>query len=83
MAIVAYFLGHAHKGRQFEHNIHVSFANSLVLMLISQIVLGIYLKLHLEKGIHGRIRKVALMAHGVIGNSVAFGFHALKNIFVL
>ena len=67
VAIVAYFLGHAHKGRQFKHNIHVTFASSLVLMLLTQIGLGVYLRLHLEKGIHARIRKYAVTAHGVVG----------------
>ena len=36
-------------------------------MLLAQIVFGAYLKLHLEKGIHSRIRKYILSTHGVIG----------------
>lgn len=60
-------MGHMHKGRQFAPNVHAAFANSLVFMLIAQIVLGVYLKLHLEKGIHGRIRRYIIKAHGVIG----------------
>jgi hypothetical protein len=67
IAIVAYFLGHAHKGRQFARNIHASFANSLMLMLLLQIVLGVYLKLHLSKGLHGRIRPFIVVGHGVVG----------------
>lgn len=58
VATVAYFLGHMHKGRQFRHpNIHASFANSLVLMLLVQVALGIGLKLHLDekKGWVGRV----------------------------
>jgi hypothetical protein len=67
-AIVAYFLGHAHKGRQFKKpNIHASFATSLMLMLLAQIVFGAYLKLHLEKGILARIRRYVVNTHGVIG----------------
>lgn len=49
VALLAYFLGHLHKGRQFAHpNIHASFANSLMLMLACQVGLGVYLKLHFE-----------------------------------
>ncbi|RMZ89194.1 hypothetical protein DV736_g3573, partial [Chaetothyriales sp. CBS 134916] len=58
VAIPAYFLGHLHRGRQFRHpNIHASFANSLVLMTIVQVTIGVGLKLHLEekKGVIGRI----------------------------
>ncbi|KKA21931.1 Integral membrane protein (Ytp1) [Rasamsonia emersonii CBS 393.64] len=67
VAVLAYFLGHAHKGRQFAKNIHASFANSLMLMMVLQVVLGVYLKLHLSKGIHGRIRRFIVICHGVIG----------------
>ncbi|KAI9924403.1 hypothetical protein ASPWEDRAFT_102491 [Aspergillus wentii DTO 134E9] len=67
IAVLAYFLGHAHKGRQFSKNVHASFANSLMLMLVVQVVLGVYLKLHLSKGIHGRIRRFFVVAHGVVG----------------
>lgn len=56
-----------HKGRQFAPNIHAAFANFLMIMLICQIVFGIYLKLHLEKGIHGRIRPLFVKAHGILG----------------
>lgn len=67
IATLAYFLGHMHGGRAFAHNIHASFANSLMLMLIVQIVLGVYLKLHLEKGVHGKIRPYMVTVHGVVG----------------
>ncbi|KAI9766802.1 MAG: hypothetical protein M1840_006277 [Geoglossum simile] len=66
-AIGGWFLGHRHKGRQFAPNIHAAFASSLMLMLTLQICLGIYLKLHLEKGIHGVIRKYVAICHGVVG----------------
>lgn len=36
-------------------------------MLAAQVVFGIYLKLHLEKGIHFRIRRWSVVAHGIIG----------------
>jgi len=67
LAIVGYFLGHAHKGRQFAPNIHASFAWSLNLMLAIQVGMGIYLKLHLEKGFQGKIRKYIVGAHGALG----------------
>ncbi|GAD97920.1 integral membrane protein (Ytp1), putative [Paecilomyces variotii No. 5] len=67
VAVLAYFMGHAHKGRRFAKNIHASFANSLMLMLVLQVVLGVYLKLHLSKGIHGRIRRYIVIGHGVVG----------------
>jgi hypothetical protein len=56
-----------HKGRTFAPNIHASFANGLMLMLAVQVVFGIYLKFHLEKGFHGKIRKVAVYGHGIVG----------------
>ncbi|RFU24457.1 hypothetical protein B7463_g11873, partial [Scytalidium lignicola] len=67
ISIVAYFLGHLHKGRAFKHNIHGSFANVLMLMLVVQVVFGIYLKFHITKGFHGKIRKVAVVGHGIVG----------------
>ncbi|KAJ5953479.1 Protein YTP1 [Penicillium verhagenii] len=70
IAVVAYFLGHAHKGRQFAPNVHHSFANWLMLMLVAQVGLGFYLKLHLEKGGQGRIRWIFVLAHGVIGKAM-------------
>ncbi|OJI98964.1 hypothetical protein ASPVEDRAFT_123026 [Aspergillus versicolor CBS 583.65] len=70
IAIVAYFLGHAHKGRQFAKNVHASFANALMFFLAAQVMLGIYLKLHIERGIHGRIRRVFVIMHGVLGKAM-------------
>jgi hypothetical protein len=67
IAVVAYFLGHLHKGRAFAKNIHAGFSNWLMLMLGVQIVFGIYLKFHITKGFHGKIRKVAVVGHGIVG----------------
>ena len=58
VAVVAYFLGHLHRGRVFAPNVHASFSNALMLMLAVQIVFGIYLKFHITKGFHGKIRKL-------------------------
>jgi hypothetical protein len=41
-----------------------------MLMLIAQIAMGIYLKLHLEKGVHAKIRKVVIRTHGVVGKAM-------------
>lgn len=67
LAILGYLLGHKHKGRQFAHNVHSAFAPTLMLLMFVQVGLGIYLKLHLERGINGRIRKWIVPCHGVIG----------------
>ncbi len=70
LAIVGYFLGHAHGGRQFAPNIHAAFATSLMIMLGIQVVFGIYLKLHMEKGIHARLRRYIVFAHGILGKAM-------------
>ncbi|KAI9837529.1 MAG: hypothetical protein M1819_007180 [Sarea resinae] len=67
LAVLGYVLGHAHKGRQFDRNVHAAFASSLMIMLLVQVGCGIYLKLHMEKGIHGKIRRFVVMGHGVLG----------------
>lgn len=67
---MAYFLGHAHKGRQFAKNVHGPFATILMLLLAAQVVFGVYLKLHLDKGIHGKIRRVVVLLHGVVGKAM-------------
>ncbi|KAI9777563.1 MAG: hypothetical protein M1835_005199 [Candelina submexicana] len=70
LAVVGWFLGHAHKGRQFAPNIHASFAWSLMLMLTAQVLIGIYLKLHLTKGLHSTVRKYVVTAHGILGKTL-------------
>ncbi|PVI02722.1 hypothetical protein DM02DRAFT_588950 [Periconia macrospinosa] len=67
LAIIGYFLGHKHKGRQFTVNAHAQFVPVISFILITQIIMGIYLKLHLEKGIHGKIRIVVVKAHSIVG----------------
>ncbi|MCJ1248271.1 hypothetical protein MMC30_005488 [Trapelia coarctata] len=67
LSVAGYFLGHAHKGRQFAPNIHATFATSLLIMLAVQVVFGVYLKFHLEKGIHFRLRRYTVIGHGIIG----------------
>lgn len=70
LAIVGYFLGHNHKGRQFAPNVHASFANWLMLMLFVQVGLGVFLRLHLAKGLWGQIRRPVVIAHGVLGKAM-------------
>lgn len=71
LAIVGYAIGHRHKGREFRHNnVHSKFATPISIMLAAQVVLGIYLKLHLEKGIHGKIRRVVKLGHGILGKAL-------------
>lgn len=67
LALVAHFLGHAHKGRQFAPNVHAAYAPWLEIMLLVQISLGVILKLHIERGFLGKVRKVLVTIHGVIG----------------
>ncbi|OIW29402.1 hypothetical protein CONLIGDRAFT_631478 [Coniochaeta ligniaria NRRL 30616] len=70
IAIVGYFLGHMHKGREFvPNNVHAKFANILYFQMFFQVALGVYLKLHLEKGVHARIRPVIRMIHNVNGKA--------------
>lgn len=71
LAIVGYALGHMHGGREFRHsNVHSKFASPISLMLFAQILMGIYLKLHLEKGINGKIRRFVKMGHGILGKAL-------------
>ncbi|KAG2189166.1 hypothetical protein INT44_004308 [Umbelopsis vinacea] len=63
-----FFLAHAHSGRNYEpHNAHRGFAWFVVWSLVAQVAMGFYLKLHLEKGIHGRIRSLFVTAHRWLG----------------
>ncbi|KAJ4148357.1 hypothetical protein LMH87_002832 [Akanthomyces muscarius] len=71
LALLGFFLGHAHGGRQYiGNNVHSFFANILQLLLIAQIVLGLYLKGHWERGINGRIRLLIRPFHSVIGKAM-------------
>ncbi|PHH60996.1 hypothetical protein CDD81_962 [Ophiocordyceps australis] len=71
LALVGFFLGHAHGGREFVGgNIHAVFSNLLQLLLICQIVLGLYLKGHWERGVNGRIRKLIRPCHSILGKAM-------------
>lgn len=71
LALLGFFLGHAHGGRDFlPGNVHVIFANILQILLIGQIVLGMYLKGHWERGINGRVRKMIRPMHSILGKGM-------------
>ncbi|KAI1455429.1 hypothetical protein F4805DRAFT_459810 [Annulohypoxylon moriforme] len=71
LAILGYALGHMHGGREFRHNnVHSKFASPLSFFLFAQILMGIYLKLHLEKGINGKIRRFVKIGHGIVGKLI-------------
>jgi hypothetical protein len=68
LAILGFFLGHTHTGREFNgNNVHAFFAWILQVLLGAQVVLGIYLKGHWEKGINGRMRKLIRPCHSILG----------------
>jgi hypothetical protein len=59
-----------HGGRQFHpSNVHAKFSGTLFFSMLAQVVLGVYLKLHLERGFHGRVRPVIRVIHGVNGKA--------------
>lgn len=68
--MAGYFLGHAHKGRQFGHNIHSTFAPYLNWLLFGQVVLGAYLRLHLQRGVLGLTRPWLVTIHGIVGKAL-------------
>jgi len=65
--VIGFILGHAYKGRQFGSNIHAHLAPYVDVLFIGQIVFGIYLKFHFERGINKYIRRAAVMCHGTVG----------------
>ena len=42
----------------------------MMILLIIQVAFGIYLRLHLEKGIHARLRRYTVLGHGIIGKII-------------
>ena len=61
-----YLLGHSHKGRSFSHSAHGTFANIMFAPMALQLVLGVYLKLHIHEQ---SIRPYAVKAHSIVGKS--------------
>ncbi|ROV87912.1 hypothetical protein VPNG_10363 [Cytospora leucostoma] len=70
IAFVGYALGHMHRGRSFvPNNVHAKFGNWVYLQLIIQLLLGVYLRLHLERGINKRIRPIIRTIHSINGKA--------------
>lgn len=69
LAIFGVLLAHTKRtGRQFKSNIHAHFAPYLITYLVFQVCLGVYLRLHLSRGINKHIRRVAVSLHGWMGS---------------
>ncbi|KAG6872908.1 hypothetical protein C0995_005314 [Termitomyces sp. Mi166 len=66
LTIGGYILGHSHKGRQFLPSAHGKFASILFVPIAAQLLLGIYLKLHIHEK---TLRPWAVRAHGVLGKA--------------
>jgi hypothetical protein len=66
LTVGGYILGHSHKGRAFLPSAHEKFANILFIPIVTQLVLGIYLKLHIHEK---SVRPYFVVAHGVIGKT--------------
>lgn len=69
LAVFGILLAHTKRtGRQFKSNIHANFAPYVIGYLVLQVLLGIYLRLHLSQGINRTIRKIATSIHGWMGS---------------
>ncbi|RDB18570.1 Protein YTP1 [Hypsizygus marmoreus] len=66
LTIAGYILGHSHKGRMFLPSVHGSFASILFFPIAVQLLLGIYLKLHIHEK---SFRPYAVVAHGIVGKA--------------
>jgi hypothetical protein len=66
LTLGGYILGHVHKGRPFLSSVHGPFASILFIPIVSQLVLGIYLKLHIHEK---SLRPYAVIIHGIIGKT--------------
>ncbi|KAG6357170.1 hypothetical protein INS49_015047 [Diaporthe citri] len=70
LALLGYALGHMHGGREFlPTNVHAHFGDWVYFQMFAQIIVGVYLRLHLEKGIHKRIRPVIRIIHSINGKT--------------
>lgn len=70
VALLGFVLGHMHGGREFRsNNVHAKFAKWVYIHMFVQLILGVYLKLHLERGINKRIRPVICTIHSISGKA--------------
>ncbi|BFZ53953.1 hypothetical protein PYCC9005_000984 [Savitreella phatthalungensis] len=68
LAVFGVLLGHTPRtGRQFQENIHAKFAPWLIIFLIAQVALGVYLKLHLQRGLMKHVHRALVPLHGLMG----------------
>ncbi|KAI8094216.1 putative integral membrane protein [Thamnidium elegans] len=69
--VIGIFLAHAHDGRNYEpHIAHRWFADIVIWSVSSQLVLGVYLRLHLETGFQGKIRPALTKVHKILGAAI-------------
>ncbi|ORX52767.1 hypothetical protein DM01DRAFT_1383930 [Hesseltinella vesiculosa] len=74
-ASIVFFLGyqfaHMHDGRNYEpHIAHRWFASIVIWVVVLQVLVGVYLRLHLERGLLGRVRKGFVVLHKVMGIAI-------------
>lgn len=82
-------LGHKHGGRTFSGSLHALVASIIMVPIVSQIILGTYLKLHINEGTS--FRSWMVFAHRVVGLSylplgwtqVLLGVLVLANVCVV
>src|SRR3954452_17489124 len=73
LVLIGFILGHAHEGREFSgDNIHRAFSTAVILTLTVQILLGIYLKFHLERGLNRWVRPLSVRVHQIVGFIIPF-----------
>ncbi|KAF7971184.1 hypothetical protein HWV62_21856 [Athelia sp. TMB] len=66
LTAAGYVLGHSHKGRAFPAGAHGKMASIMFVPIAAQLVLGVYLKLHIHEQ---SLRPWAVKAHGVVGKA--------------
>jgi len=73
LTIGGYILGHQHGGRTFSYSLHAIFASIIMAPIATQIILGTYLKLHINEGTP--FRRWMVFSHRIVGLSyISFGW---------
>ncbi|KIM33520.1 hypothetical protein M408DRAFT_326213 [Serendipita vermifera MAFF 305830] len=73
LTIGGYVLGHKHGGRTFPASLHGLLASIILALIVSQSVIGTYLKLHINEGTS--FRRWMVFAHRLVGMSyIPFGW---------
>jgi choline-glycine betaine transporter len=55
---------------QEPHIAHRWFADIVIWAVLSQFTLGVYLRLHIERGIQGKVRPILVKIHKVLGAAI-------------